>query len=408
MKCSICSKELATSSERIPTGWKRRPDGIYCTDCWRARYVLRAVTIPVVGPVGNEWPEFREAMRQGWGRATEASNWMLSELFTRDVRRTPDMDKLPTMPKIYLYPEARKLFPELPSQTLASMENAIKSKYRKTRYKLLWTNEVSLPNYCYPSPFVVPNQGWSAIYGPENVPLVQFRLAGNRWTLRLRGGHQYRRPLKSFAQIVSGLAVSGELAIYRQRANGNDHRNGMSDRGASGQHAHYRVMCKMAAWLPRDVDPLPREGVLFVTTADDALLVALNAKNERLWTINADHVLRWSAENRRRNQRRSEDRKMEVRGAGHMDSSGERHSLKYRRRMKTACDQFAAQVVNYAKRWKFAAVRAIAADSEYAPDFTWFALWQAIEQRCNHHGIEFEKESPNGKGRETEVIGTGA
>jgi hypothetical protein len=318
------------------------------------------------------------------------------------------MAKLPPMPKVYLYPEARQLFPELPAQTLASMENAIKSKYRSTRYKLLWTNEVSLPNYRYPSPFIVPSRGWASLYGPDNNPLVHFRLAGERWTLRLRGGHQYRRPLKSFGQIVSGLAVPGELAIYRQRENGSDHRNGVKDRDSGGQHAHYRIMCKMAAWLPRDVEPRPREGVLFVTQADDALLVALNAKNERLWTINADHVRRWIAENRRRNNRRSEDRKMEVRGSGHMDSSGERHSIKYRRRMKSACDQFAAQVVNYAKRWKFAAVRAVASGSGYAPDFTWCALWQAIEQRCNQHGIDFQKETPNGQDSDEEAVGTSA
>lgn len=388
-----CQCQTTKDSRRLPRNWKRWHDNVYCESCWRMSRKLRAVTIPISGPVDAEWPEFRVAMRESWGEMTAITNWMLSEFYARDVRREPGMAKLPPMPKVYLYPEARRCWPDVASQTIASLENSVKAKYRKSRYKLIWTGAVSLPVYRYPAPLICPGQGWTATYGADGVPLVSLRLANKRWTLRLRGGHGFRRQLSAFRQIVTGKALQGELALYRQRATRSDHRNGIVEHDSGGQHAMYNVMCKMVAWLPKELPQKEREGVLFVTRPDDALLSAVNAKNERLWTINADHVRRWIAENRRRNQRRSDDRKMETRHGRAMASSGVRAATKYRRRMRTACDEFAAQVVNYARRWQFAEVRFVGGPGAYAPDFPWYAMLDATHVRCSEVNILFSEVS---------------
>ena len=402
MKCSKCNKEVTTS--RLPTGWKKLEDEILCKDCLQKNYVLRAVTFPVNGPVGKDWPELRETLKEVWGQTTGLSNWMLTTLYAYDVRRMPGMEKLPNMPDIYLYglsgrgPKAPKkspiMFPDICPTTIASMEQAIKRKYRATRYKLLWTNEVSLPNYRYPAPYIVHNKAWKCMFDNEGYPIVIIPMAGSKWTLRLRGDKRnYRKQLASFHKMVSGSAVKGELAIYRQKVNSSDHRNGVVDRDRGGQHAQYRIMCKLVAWLPKEEQP-PKEGIMKIMPGDDSLLVCINAKDVKLWTINADHVKRWIAENSRKIQRRSEDRKMNVRRTKRMESFSQRQSEKYNRRMKTACDQIAAQVVNYANRCKFEYIQlGDNPKANYVPSFPWFRLWEGIKYRCEQHNITFVKET---------------
>src|SRR5450755_3371185 len=141
-----------------------------------------------------------------WAASTQASNWILTELYARDVRRTGKEEKLPPMPKIYLYPELRERFPELPSQTVASLENTVKAKYRAKRYETLWTAKSSLPVYRYSAPFPVPNQGWSLTLENDR-PVVSVRLGERRVGLRLKGGPRFYRQLGALRAIESGTAV---------------------------------------------------------------------------------------------------------------------------------------------------------------------------------------------------------
>src|SRR5690606_24643887 len=73
------------------------------------------------------------------------------------------------------------------------------------------------------------------------------------WTLRLRGGHEFRRQLASFAAIASGDAVRGQLDLYPKDS---------------------AIMCKMVAWLPRRVPAAGLSGTLHVRTMPDSLLRA--------------------------------------------------------------------------------------------------------------------------------------
>src|SRR5262249_5911506 len=148
--------------KRLPRGWKRLAEEVFCEKCWQQRYLLRAITIPVASPIDHDWKTFRAALREMWQITTQACNWMVTELYSHDARRTPELGKIPPMEKQYLYPEARVRFPGLPSQSIAALEQAVQRKYRATRFQTIWTCERSLPTFRYPTPFSVPNQAWHA------------------------------------------------------------------------------------------------------------------------------------------------------------------------------------------------------------------------------------------------------
>jgi hypothetical protein len=73
--------------------------------------VIRTIAMPIVEPIGATWPEFRSALTEAWGHVTRAANWMMTALYARDVRRQSE-GKIPPMPRVYLYPEARCLLCE--------------------------------------------------------------------------------------------------------------------------------------------------------------------------------------------------------------------------------------------------------------------------------------------------------
>jgi hypothetical protein len=135
---------------------------LYCRNCWAQRYYLRAITMMVAEPLDATWEELRTVLITMWRATTQASNWMMTQFYAGDVRRDLSTEKLAPMPSMYLYPQARVLFPSLPSQTVAALEQACRGKYRSFRRRLLWTFATALPTYRYPTPFPVHNQSWSA------------------------------------------------------------------------------------------------------------------------------------------------------------------------------------------------------------------------------------------------------
>lgn len=390
IRCAGCGKEQAVKPTakgmaRVPRGWKRHAEQIWCGACWGEQYMLRAVTFTVASPDCG-WDAFRDLLREQWGLFTAASNWLLTELYVRDVKRA-GQEKLPAMPNIYLYPEARQRFPAVSSQAVAALEQAVKRKYSAKRYELLWTCASSLPVHRYPAPAIVPGQGWSAAWDETGErPVVSLRLGEQRVTLRLRGGHRYRRQLAAFRQLVSGAAVQGELAIGRKRAGESKVDQGNAGGRENGARVSYDITVKLVAWLPRP--PLnERSGTLIVRTDKDALLIALDVKDERIWTLNADHVRRWQAEHRRNLNRWGHDTKAEQRPVATFAERRSRAVDKHRQRLKTFIGQAAAQLAQFASRLKFAAVRYDDAEHGYCPEFPWFALRERLQTKLDEFGI---------------------
>lgn len=178
------------------------------------------------------------------------------------------------------------------------------------------------------------------------------------------------------------------MALYLKRASAADHRNGVADRDSGGQKGRYRVMCKMVAWFARQ--PASKgDGVLFARTDKDALLVALNVKDERVWVLNADQVRRWEAEHRRKLNRWSDDQKAENRPPN-FQSRREAAVTKYRRRIESACHEAAAQLVNFAARRRFGVIRYNDAVRDFVARFPWDRLRSLIREKADAKGILFE------------------
>ena len=59
----------------------------YCRTCKQTSYSLRAVIVPVVSPLSGSWAELRDELRVLWSETTRCANWLVSELYARDIRR---------------------------------------------------------------------------------------------------------------------------------------------------------------------------------------------------------------------------------------------------------------------------------------------------------------------------------
>jgi hypothetical protein len=383
LHCSECHRERKTKATpkgqlRVPTGWHRRKENTYCEECWAKRYLLRAVSMPVAEPVSCSWEDLRGYLKVLWRQTTQASNWIMSQLYVRDVAmaaRREGVEKIPGMERVYLYPELRKLYPDLPPQTVASLEQACQKKYRSIRRALHWTCAESLPTFRYPTPVPIHNQSWS-VRIEQDKPIVRVRLApGDEGAVevRLKSGSQFHRQYKAIRQLARGEAIGGEAALY-QRGN--------------------RLMLKLVAWLPRDE---PRESlpdVLRVVTQKECLLAAINAKDETLWRYNADHLRRWAAEHRQQLQRWAEDQKYEQRPVPSFAGRRAAAARKYRDRMDSATQEIAAQLAAYASRRRFAAVRYDDNERGYLDGFPWYRLRALIAQQVQARGMTFEASGP--------------
>jgi hypothetical protein len=361
-----CACGRKAKKSRLPSGWKRHQNSVYCDRCWGERYLLRAISVPVAAPEDISWEELRKQLKIVWAETTRISNWIMTELYVRDIRREPGMEKLPPMQYVYLYPEARQKFPSLPPQTVASIVHAMQKKYRASRYEIIWTARVSLPNHHFPMPFPVNNQAWSASIENDR-PIVSLRLGEGRVRLRLKNGPQFHRQMKAFGAIARSEAVPGELAIF--------------------QHGT-ALMVKMVAWLSRSAAPKQQTGILRVRTSHDNLLIAVNAKDETIWTYNGDHLRRWAAEHRRQLQRWSEDVKFENRPSPNFADRRKAAVTKHHARMDSATHEITAQLAGYAARRRIAAIEYDDSDHSFCADLPWYRLRSLLTQKLDACSVE--------------------
>lgn len=319
-------------------------------------------------------------------------------MYVRDIRRKPDDKKLAPMPKMYLYPEAVKIHPDIPSSAVASMEQTIKRRYSAKRLQILWTRECSVSNYRYPYPAAFPRQSWKPSYetaGKESgdlVPCVSLVMRrGERFLLQLRAGKEFRRQLADFKAIVDGRAFGGEISFVRKKVS-DDHHNGVTDRDSGGQKAHYRIMCKIAGWFPKK-DPGERSGTLFVRTDVDAMIVALDEKGERLWWYNGDDIKRMQARHKRRLDRLQDDHKHEFRPNAKFQSLRETFVLNQQEYLKNSIHQMASSVCGLASRRKYAEIKYDDSERRYCEQFPWFSLANRLKSKCTELGLEFTHSS---------------
>jgi hypothetical protein len=252
---------------------------------------------------------------------------------------------------------------------VVSLLQAVQRKYRAKRYEVVWLSKSALPTMRYPQPLPVHNKGWSITFDDGGRPILSIHIGGQRWKLRLKGGARYGHQLTSLRRMAGGTAVCGEAALYR--------------------HPDGTVLSKMVAWLPRP-QLREREGDLRVYARPDSLLVAVDDKGRRLWTLNGDHVRRWIAEHERTLWRLSQDQNAEQRPIPSFAARRRALVLKQQNRMQTAIYQFAAQLAGFADRRKLARVILDDSDQSYAKKFPWFKLRKRISVKLDELGIMFE------------------
>jgi hypothetical protein len=249
-------------------------------------------------------------------------------------------------------------------------------------------------------PYPVNAQAWTARYLSEDelVPLIDCRLAGERFTLRLRGGNEFGRQLRSFGQIVAGDAIPCELTFLRQRVEQSDHRPGLTAREpGGGAKATFRIMAKIAAWLPR-TEAEKKEKELLLASGSSELWCAV-VEGREPWILNADFVRRWIARHVLYLSRLSHDTKFEKRWpAKQRQQINEARKLKcdkFERRIQTFCHTAARMLVEFAKRQSVGKIIYNDSDQAYMPSFQWFKLKTLLRQKCDESGIAFQHANPS-------------
>jgi hypothetical protein len=303
--------------------------------------VVRAVTLPVAGPVDESWENVNEALRVAFRLSTDLANWAVHYLFRLDdpvAEKTPDAVK-----KAYLYGAAAGSFPGWAERCGGVAANAqcvfraVQKKYAQDRFAIQVRRESSLLTYRYPYPFPVHNANWSVAFAkgpwPGEAPVVTLALPVlGRVALRLDRGPEFGRQLAMVRQFLDGTAKKGEAALYRDRKG--------------------KLLVKLVGHFPRK-ERGPAGNVAFVHTDPNAVLV-VEVNGRRVDVTNGDHVRRLIAAHKAFRRRVYEDKKREKRMDRRQRSNlngyvGDRCG-KMRARLDTYVKQVAAQVARMCGR----------------------------------------------------------
>ncbi len=379
--CGICADARSSplrrdGGVRVPRGWRVLDDTLHCPACLARLWVLRAVTVPVAGPVGAAWTDLRVALAAGWRSTTAAANYMLTELYVRDIRREPGQTKLPAMPKIYLYPEVRARWPELEPNTVAQLEQLVQRTYRKQRYELLWTRSRTLATMRYPVPIPVPAASWSLERCDQSY-VISARIGGQRWRLRLRGGPHMRHQRPLLAAVASGAADYGALTLRQITAHAGDHR--------TGDTRQSRLLATIPAWIRREARA--GTGVLVIELGGPDTLLA---ERDGEWAYRGDHVRRLIVQYARRVQHIRSDQKAVLRRGLRWPDGVRELTERLTRQRDHALDswlhQAARAVVDHARRVRAARLVLLAPGGP--PEIPWSRLATRIADKAGVLGIE--------------------
>ena len=195
--------------------------------------------------------------------------------------------------------------------------------------------------------------------------------------------------LAAVREIVNGSAVQGDMALIRR---------------FDPSTKKTTVLCKLVAWLPRK----PREnpnGILFVRSTSESLLIACGAKGELVWgPYNADQIRRWSAEHERLIQRLAEDQKAEQRPVPSFGKKRTAAVAKYRNRMNSAIHEVTASVVNFAVRRKYERIEYDDSDHCFCEAFRWFDFRKTFRIKADGAGMEFHHANGAGTTEDHEPV----
>lgn len=384
--CPICRQLRETPPTpkgvpRPPRGWKRVGDQLLCSACVRIGYRILTVTLPITGPLDRTWAEFGAACREAWAETTRCANWLATELYARDVRRESSDEKLRPMPRIYLYPDARVLFPAISPINLTAVIQQVEKAYCRRRHELLWQRSVSLPTFRYPVPTPLHRQGWRLEETAGGALIAHVRLGSDWWALRLRTGQHFFGQRDTLRQVIAGTAMGQAGALYAIRANDGDARH--AERGQ-------RVMLKLVVWVPRVSRPSSAIVATVQTSCTDLLVVRIPGRGI-VHQERADHLRRLIAGYEVRRARLAATlavvrrwRASEYAGLlARLDRLGHNHH----RAVKTLIQEAGAHIAKIVRRADATAVIYEDETQDWCQPFPWHALRLAVQHACEGYGL---------------------
>lgn len=330
------------------------------------------------------------------------ANWALDRLIENDVRRDPDAEKMPAMPKVYLYGLAKDDYPRwgtLPAAASLAVLRRVEQDWRSDRYQVLWTSERARRVYQYAQPFSTGDFKINTVtHENEQRIAVQAKIGPSRQTLILSREKGFRRQRQALQNVIHGPLgkdACTELTLYRRKANTGDHRE-----SASGEdQTRWRIFAKICVLVPRSKRKMA-SGTLIVKTHKDSLIEALDTKGERIWWYHGDHARQIVSKHeahlsrlqRLADDRKHEKRKPKRRGEGFREMLRS-VSRKDTRRIQQIADEVAASVVAFAFRRKYAEIEYDDSERSFAHNFRWHMLREKIKSKSRMSGLEFIERS---------------
>ena len=395
--------------------------------------VTRVVTFPVREVVEPALARTLDTFRPAWQLSTALANWAQLELVRRDVRRTPDMERLPkydrerifgTVPRRFARkakgakaaqavgaPQTGSLYDlfnrECPFRdrfagcavsardVLKAVEDAWRDHPSFGRFAVLWRGEARPCVFRFPYPWPVPAQnlkvykGGAPADGPEDTPesrllrraagapLVSLTMPGGRVVVRLANDPQYHRQLRQFETLLSDVSRLRQARVTGRYSGGRlvgaDVRL-VGSFDAKGDAGGYSAL---------------------VQTGPDALVTAAVAGDSKPYVYNGDELRQVIAVHDGWRHRLSTDLKYEKRWPAHVRRrrvEGPRVRAKYKKshdRLRTARQTVAAQLVGWLTRRQVGTLDYDDADKRFLPRFDWTGLRECVRHKCEEAGIEF-------------------
>jgi hypothetical protein len=244
--------------------------------------VTRTITLPIREIVSPEGVRILDAFIPAWRMSTHLANWAQLELACRDVRRTPEMTRLPAYDNRAMFgthparfnraPKERPIkVPFAPTMTaatkpgdpkvgdlyglwnleyprslreawdgctvgardiLTAVEDTWKGHKNLGRFAVMWRGEASAATFRFPYPFPIPSDKGKTLRlsrvaesdSPDArcVPQAQFPLPNHLdgVTVRLADGREFRRQLRQFDFLIANPDRLRQAKITGRRAGG--------------------------------------------------------------------------------------------------------------------------------------------------------------------------------------------
>lgn len=412
---------LKDGSPRLPKGWKKIGGQIYSPEAKKSLYCPRSIRVPVASVVEGYdppnwsvercrlgWQSFRLAVKEASLTAAQIGNAMMFELARLDSLPLEEGEKGRKLPKWplatkevwkRLYSVGREQFPEFDSQSLAAIRQRAWRRYnnpRSGRFQIRVLGTASLPTFRDGIPVPLPARDCKLWFGDSKKPFLRFRLGGQRFTVRLRGGFRFSRQIAALKKAAADPALRGEVSLCLRKV-GDSHHNGLATRAQPGANAKKtEVIAATSVLLPRDKGERT-DSALIVKTCKDRLWQVLCAGREEHWDFNEDQAKGWVIAHRARLFRICQDRRFERQRprkerAG-LDGLTADQAKKYDDRFRDWCHKAERMLVNFARRQKCGRIQYDDSETGFCPGLPWFKLRSMIEQKCSEFSVGFVHQS---------------